>query len=370
MKLVQRLLFITSIWLLSFGSAAAQVVIRPISPTTPFFNIDQLLKFQLINTTNQDFSGVVQIQIEDQYAKSILQIHSLPMELPAGASMNQQNIQWEGGVRLSENQFARWLAQSGGLPNGQYIYCYRFVDTQSGRNLGNYCIENASFDFRLPELIYPFDGEKLKTAFPVLSWRPPVPLRGNALNYSLRLVELLEGQSPISAVNSNLPLFDKRRLRTLSMPYPVSAIPLEMDKQYVWQVTAYWRDIEIGKTDIWQFSLAEEAIPQEAPPLAESYRFVRRKLNGKAYLFSDKLHFAFDNRANEKVLAYRIYAKGNQQEELANLPAISLSPGLNQIDVPIDKKLNLKKERNYVLEIKDAYQTSHYLEFKYVPNKK
>ncbi|MEO1627761.1 MAG: hypothetical protein AAFV25_21615, partial [Bacteroidota bacterium] len=190
----------------------SQVVIRPVSMNSPVFNFDQLLQFQLVNSGATPVKGIVQIQVEDNHSNGILQINSLPINLPVGVSMDQQQVQWEGGIQLGENQFARWLAQSGGLPRGQYIYCYRFLETQSGRTLGNFCQENSSTHFRLPELVYPFHAAVLSNPFPVLSWRPPVPLQGSSLRYNLKLVELLDGQSPLEAINSNLPLLEKYRL--------------------------------------------------------------------------------------------------------------------------------------------------------------
>ncbi|MEM9919107.1 MAG: hypothetical protein AAF990_13480 [Bacteroidota bacterium] len=357
------LLFVAFCWYVQPSNG--QVVIRPTSVNSPFFNLDQLLQFQLINTTNETIKGVVQIQVEDNYSNAVLQVSSLPMELTAGASVNHRQVQWEGGIRLEENQLARWLAQSGGLPNGQYIYCYRFLDAASGRTMGNFCQENASIEFRLPELIYPFDRAELQDLFPVLSWRPPIPLRGNALTYHLRLVALEEGQNPLLGINSNLPLVDKQHLRSLSFPYPPTAIPLQENIQYAWQITAFWEHIEVGRTDVWTFSIQPPKAADEPPPKEESYRLVKRKLEGRNYFFTDKIYFAYDNRAYDQKLDYQIYLKNDKSQKIDALPSFELSPGMNYLTLAVRKKMDLQRGAQYVLMIKDKYQRNHYLEFTY-----
>ena len=105
------------------------------------------------------------------------------------------------------------MNQYGRLLNGQYIYCYRFIDQSNGRTLGSFCQESAAINYQLPSLIYPRNSQKVINQFPVLSWRPPIPLFGTELNYALRLVSLDEGQSPLDAINSNLPLLENIDLK-------------------------------------------------------------------------------------------------------------------------------------------------------------
>ncbi|MEO1517232.1 MAG: hypothetical protein AAFV95_19560 [Bacteroidota bacterium] len=365
MKSFQKFYLLFSLIAFLATPSWSQVVIRPVSTNSPIFNFDQLLQFQLVNTGTSPVKGIVQIQVEDNYSNGILQINSLPISVAVGASMDQQQVQWEGGIKLGENQFARWLAQSGGLPRGQYIYCYRFLEAQSGRTLGNFCQENSSTYFRLPELVYPFHEATLQNRFPVLSWRPPVPLQGNNLRYNLKLVELLRGQSPLEAIHTNIPLLEKYHLSTLSLPYPPTGIPLEKDQQYAWQVTAFWNEIEIGKTNIWTFSIEEEEIEKEEPQI-ESYRLVKQRQKGSPYVFTDALYFAYDNRAFESELTYSIHAKNASREAMTNLPSIALTPGMNEIKLDIDKHADMEAGQHYVLTIWDRYQVPYYLEFKYL----
>lgn len=229
--------------------------------------------------------------------------------------------------------------------------------------IGNYCQESTSQKFQLPRLAYPAHQQQLTTTLPVLSWHPPLPLFGNQLNYALKLVELEDNQTPIEAINTNLPLLERYRLKSLSLPYSAAGIPLQKDKKYVWQVTAYWMDAEMGKTDIWEFSLIDKEL-EEQPPKTEAFRWVKRKLDGSFYVFTDQVYFAYDNRSYDKILNYKIYPRNQKNKVRKSKKPIELEPGINQITLDA-KQLKLRRDTDYLLEITDSKRTKYYLEFKY-----
>ena len=54
----------------------------------------------------------------------------------------------------------------------------------------------------------------------------------------------------------------------------------------MWQVTAFWREVEVGKTEIWQFSLVEPVL--QADKKLASYRLVKRQMGSSFMSFLDK----------------------------------------------------------------------------------
>ena len=146
-----------------------------------------------------------------------------------------------------------------------------------------------------------------------------MPIFGNELTYNLKLVALDKGQSPTDAIYRNLPLLEKYRVRGLSMPYPVTAMPLKEGQKYAWQVTAFWGNTEIGKTEIWAFSL-EKPKPIAQINRQESYRLVKQELGSSFYIFSNEIYFAFQNQGYEATLNYSIYSKENPKKKVNNLP--------------------------------------------------
>ena len=356
------MLFILLFW--GVGISYSQVIIRPTALNSPFFKFEQLFQIQLMNTSPEAVRGVIQVRLEDNLSKNIFQINSLPITLAKGQNIQGNAINWEQGLDLSNQQLASTLNQYGRLVNGQYIYCYRFIDQSNGRTIGSFCQESAAINYQLPALIYPRNSQKITNPFPVLSWRAPIPLFGNELNYALRLVSLEKGQSPLDAINSNLPLLEKYRLKHLILPYPPTGIPLKKDQQYVWQVTAFWGEVEVGKTEIWQFSLVEPAVTLDKK--IASYRLVKRQMGASFYVFSDReIFFGYDNYLADKKLKYTIYAKDDPKKIIADLPKVALASGLNQIILKLDPSLKLADKQAYILEIENSKGESFFLSFKY-----
>lgn len=361
-KHLRIIVFILLCW--AGQHSQAQVVIRPMALNNPFFKFEQLFQIQLLNTSSEAINGLIQVQLIDKQGGAIFQMNSLPLSLKKGATINSGQINWEGGLSLASQALSSTLHQFGRLTSGQYSYCYRFINQANGRTLGSHCQESTTINFQLPALVYPQNSQSINTPFPVLSWRPPMPLFGAALNYSLRLVALQEGQSRIDAIHSNLPLLEKYNLKTIALPYPPTTIPLQKDQQYAWQVTAYWQSVEIGKTEIWQFSLTEPINNKGQKPI--SFRLAKRKMGAAYYVFSDKeIPFGYDNYEAATLLNYKIYPKNKPNHLLANLPKIALKPGLNQLTLKVDNRLKLKHNESYILEIINKKGTSFFLGFKY-----
>lgn len=341
----------------------SQVLINPTAGNQPFFNLDQLVKIQLINTSKEQIKGIVHISMEDHQSNTIFQMHSLPLELSANQTLYAQQIQWEQGLEFGNQAVARSLARSGKMNTGQYVYCYRFVELTNGRSLGTYCQENGWQNFQLPQLAFPANQTVIQTKHPLLNWHPPLPIIGSDLNYSIQLVEVVADQTSTEAIYRNLPLLELHNQKQLFLNYPISAIPLQEDKKYAWQVTAYWGAVEMGKTDIWEFAIEQaEEVPE--PEEEYSYRFVKRELGNASYIFSKDIHFAFDNRLYEKELTYKIYPAGKESALIKNIPTLSLVNGINQLVIPIHRKLKLKESVPYVLEIQTAKKAIYFLEFK------
>jgi len=344
-------------------SIFSQVVISPKLSNTSVFNLNQLLNVQLINVGVESVRGIVDVQIEDQSTQTIFQIQSLPFELLHGQTLDASQINWEGRLQFGEKELSRMLAQSGRLPTNQYVYCYRFLDIQVGRVLGSFCQEQTYQNFQLPQLAFPSNNATLQNPFPLLSWYPPMPISGIDLTYSLRLVEIVNGLSPQEAINRQIPLLEKHNLKGLTHPYPVTAIPLKKDKIYAWQVVAYSAGIELGRTDVWQFTLTTpELIVEE--PASEAYRFAKKELNGSYHVFKDQLLLAYKNHLSETELRYVIYPINNKQKKLKNLPTLKLSSGVNTLEID-PKKLKMKKGERYILEIEDSRNQRYFLEFQF-----
>ncbi|MBD3240447.1 MAG: hypothetical protein GF331_07665, partial [Chitinivibrionales bacterium] len=78
-----------------------------------------------------------------------------------------------------------------------------------------------------PQLVYPLDSVEVYTPFPLLQWVPPTVPAGKQVIYSLRVAEILPGQTPRVAIQGNVPQYEDNSLLMSSIEYPPDALPLE-----------------------------------------------------------------------------------------------------------------------------------------------
>jgi hypothetical protein len=152
------------------------------------------------------------------------------------------------------------------------------------------------------------------------------------------------------------------------LTYPASGIPLDKQKIYAWQVTAYYSNLEIGKTDIWTFHFAKSNKEKVAVSAPKSFPFVQSKLKGSYYLAENDLCFAYNNRAYDGQLNYEIHENGNSSQLIENLPAITLREGLNYVQIDQMNLSGLNDGSVYLLKITDRQGRKYYLEFEYLIN--
>ncbi|HKJ91677.1 MAG TPA: hypothetical protein VJ957_00860, partial [Longimicrobiales bacterium] len=169
------------------------------------------------------------------------------------------------------SDFAKMAIRTGVLPEGDFQLCARVVDT-GGNLLTQSC---GSFSISLPEppqLIYPATGTSVTTPQPVFQWTPLSVSPDVGLTYRIRIAEKLPQQTPQTAIESNIPVYDGDVTGAPMLVYPLDALPLEQGKTYVWQVQALndaLKPITAGgrKSEIWTFTygqgetLAEMGLP-------------------------------------------------------------------------------------------------------------
>ena len=105
-----------------------------------------------------------------------------------------------------------------------------------------------------PILLYPSNGLALQESFPSFSWTPSFPNQG--ISYQIKLVEVLEGQTPEAAILANPNLFFQEDLSNNLFLYPTAAPLLQTGKKYAWQINS----ILIQKTETGDLN---RAIPSE-----------------------------------------------------------------------------------------------------------
>ena len=130
--------------------------------------------------------------------------------------------------------------RTGRLPEGSYQLCVEFTNVATqGRPLPDAagCTQFLVTYPQPPMLIAPADQQTVVSPYPTFQWTPVV-MPGRQLGYLLRVVEVLPGQTPLKAIEADVPLLETVLTTVTTYMYPPTALPLEAGKTYAWRVQA------------------------------------------------------------------------------------------------------------------------------------
>jgi hypothetical protein len=335
---------------LSFLSplTAQTVQLMPLQAGNEYFFMDQLWEVTLLNTTPNPIAGTLEIRIEQANTTAIFTATTAPMTLARGTQRLSNAVRASMSRSYASTPLATSLRQTGKLPFGQYNLCYTFRDAL-GLTLGVWCQEKTIRPLSPPELISPMNSSTIETTQPILMWRAPFPLQADALRYSVRLAEVPTGMNPAEALRTRPPLLNLTNQRDPFLPYPLNATPLDTNKTYIWQVSAFSGGFDLGVTDMWTFRIVPP-IPDSLKKIYLSYCWVKDYEDGSYCHPVDSLKFIYDNVDSDTLLHYTIIDAKNDTLQTA-LPTIRIQIGMNPIILPIDDLGNLLYNRSYRLFI-------------------
>jgi hypothetical protein len=139
------------------------------------------------------------------------------------------------------SEFARDVAiRTGSLPAGEYdicVYAYKGTAPDQTYCYGYDCAPQTVAHPSPPELIYPANESFVTEVLPVFSWLPPMP-SSYENKYTIEIVEILDGQTPIEAIESNLRWYYESDINTTSFQYPIGEREFAHGARYAWRVEA------------------------------------------------------------------------------------------------------------------------------------
>lgn len=128
--------------------------------------------------------------------------------------------------------------RTGRLPAGVYTAC-AVVRDQMGNNISRQACQEFEIVYPdPPQLIYPDNEMELTTEYPTFQWIPSDIPADYTLSYSMKIVEVLEGQALLRALEANIPLFEQDGISGSNLSYPIEARAFEEGKTYAWRVQA------------------------------------------------------------------------------------------------------------------------------------
>ncbi|MFT6128714.1 MAG: hypothetical protein ACJATN_000427 [Neolewinella sp.] len=347
--------------------AAQRVEIISLAPGFGQVTAAQFTMVSVTNTGTEDHRGTLITTLTDLGGETVAELRSYPLTINAGQSLSSLDVSWPSRMTYGRSTASQSFARTGILGFGEFNICTAFIDNQGAR-LGRTCTERASVPAVQFSLVYPYDEMKIADDRPVLNWENigQYGIAESNLSYSILLVEQLPGQSAATALETNLPLLSRERLRTNSLLYPIGARQLRPGKTYAWRVLAYAGERELIGSQQWTFQLAEE-VTEASVSVAKSYAMLDTRINNRPYLFADAIQFGFDNNEGVKTLSYKIINLDKGGKPVKHLPPVTeIGPGLNTIDLPT-KGLGLQKEQLYQLEVSTPRGQQYFLQFTIKP---
>jgi len=163
-----------------------------------------------------------------------------------------------------DNKLKKQVLQEGTIPEGTYQL--RIEAVPAKQTIGLSVIPGiATFTVRLPSpptLLTPTDRSDITQNIPTFAWTSITTGLPGTLIYRLRVVEVMEGQTPLQAINGNRPVAEHELNNQTTYSYTPDNLPLEVGNTYAWQVTVQDPVRELpfkngGKSEIRTFTVKE-----------------------------------------------------------------------------------------------------------------
>ncbi len=254
--------------------------------------------------------------------------------------------------QYSSSSLKELFTQFNTIPSGVYEYCVSVCDAngssgENGQPCTEECIYNKTDDLFNIQLIDPEDKAKINTFYPQLTWIANSSL-SSQLNYRLRVAALKKGQNGLNAILRNTSMYDQKQLYANTLMYPATARPLQTKQSYVWMVDAYYKDLLLGSSEVWQFEIEEDTV-YAGTPVSRSHIDIRRE-EGKTIQYAQgelKIKYILD-KTRKDILSIDVATSEGKVLKQIKLEA---KYGDNRYVLDLKQELSLKHKEKYQLNI-------------------
>jgi hypothetical protein len=358
-------IFFLSVFL-TFGlTAFSQVTVILAPPPPTELSLNNLFKIQVINNSQKTFQAVIEGNLSVGSSQLVYDVHYRQVEVKPGVNLfSFNNLQVER-ENYGSNEQTQKLRSTGLVPYGYYILCATLLDPLTNDQIAFNCVEQNFGPNTPPQLLSPSNEEEITTQNPLLVWIPPSPVQANeTVLYDLKLVEILNNESPYDAIVRNPLLLFQKDIPSTSLLYAPGDYPLETGKTYAWQVMAKSGGSSLGETEVWSFKVVKtDSRPTPETPESGSYYKLKKTLDGGYAIAGEKLRFAYDNKYDSAALKYRITDLYGKEFTPKDIQPMRKS-GDNRYELPL-KKMKLKTGQYYMLEVFSSKNERQVMLFKY-----
>ncbi|SRR6266536_3051518 len=246
---------------------------------------------------------------------------------------------------------------NGFIPIGEYEACYTLSKQNSGHMevVVQNCISILVEPLSPPLLNIPADQDSIEDQYPQFNWLPPTPLNiFNNLSYDFILVAVQPGQTPLEAVQQNIPIYSGGNLTDIFLNYPASNAPLDTGKTYAWQVIAKDNNQFAAQSDVWSFYVKKDTFPtvvkNERP-----YVKLEQNLGASVTECEDMLKIFYNNEADDTTINYTISSLASEDlGTVVKIGILSLHYGENFIVVSLTEGDRLIEGKVYLFAVTNS----------------
>lgn len=257
---------------------------------------------------------------------------------------------------------------TGLLPAGDFAICYNFLYNTEKSVLQD--CQQLHIEPLTPLLLNtPVNNSEVAERYPLFSWLPVLSSTVfNKVAYTMRMVEVYSGQTPVDAILKNVPVFTSGVVGSTNLVYGSTAPVLESSRQYAWQVIALDHSAALTKSEIWSFTTSDK--PIQALPKSDA-SFIKLSKAGADMgrtVFFGALSFEYVNETTDSVWHVQLFdlsASHKRALRIATLDTMQMAQGENLVRIPVDQVRGLKKDHMYLLQLTNSRQEKWQLHFEY-----
>jgi hypothetical protein len=241
-------------------SLPAQIDLRIHQPPPNQLKIEDLWGVEIINKTGKSHTVYLHAEITESKKGLLFRANSNTFGLPEGRKRIRPKDIKEVKDEWYRPQDKRFVLRTGSVPPGNYKVCLYLREARARRELARQCISVMIRPASPPRLISPKAGRKIKIRRPTFTWTRPAPLpSGEKVFYKFKIVEVYKGQTKEEAIRENPAWYEEDRISSEAFQYPLKVRELDPDKQYAWQVQAFYEEgvpleKNRGLSEIWKFN--------------------------------------------------------------------------------------------------------------------
>jgi hypothetical protein len=346
-------------------SLQAQVQIQTTLPTTGLVQKNQLWNLVLLNNSNSNLEGRLEMVLLDrQTSQELITATTGVFILSRGSqavNVNKLNPVQYNYIGMEPDQHINNL-----LAVGAYTACYSFVRNPNSDKRELLAEECVAFDVEPlspPVLSFPADSSILETPPTQFSWMPPTPAALlSRVHYEVLITEVQPSQQPAEALEENTPFFSNAITPDNFMTYPAALPAFEKDKWYAWQVVARDDKNYAGKSEVWVFKVASanavETILNSTP-----YIQLKKEGSDKTVAPNGNLRFYYFNQLADSAVTVSVTDLSEKSDNDGYVFKQSLVRGKNYLQKDLSRVIRIQEGHIYKLMLQNSAGEKWYIMF-------